>query len=129
MTISATEQFARDLNFAWYEGRYDDLERYYHPDVVMSVPGCLQPVVGRAAMLETYREFAEAVKVHAFSINQMEVFAYDGVELCHLDFEVDYETSDGRFQEQGRDVYVIKENAHGEKRVVWRTQQRIDYSD
>ena len=122
---NATERFVRDLNDAWIRGDYDDLADYFDPDVVMSVPGQAQPIRGARAMIDSYRQFGAAGLLHEFEIENIDVFTHGPVQVCHLDYRVDYEIDGSRYQEKGRDVYVITTDASGKKAVVWRTQQAL----
>ncbi len=115
------EQFIRDLNQAWLDGRYDDLYDYYDPAVVMLPPGSDTPVVGIGPLVESYRQFGSSATLHKFDITEITLYSWNNLTMCHLKFEVDYEIESGRFREEGLDIYAI--NSSGIKpKVVWRTQ-------
>lgn len=42
--------------------------------------------------------------------------------VLHFPFEVDYELSTGRYQEKGRDLWVLQSQPGGGWLAVWRTQ-------
>jgi hypothetical protein len=71
------------------------------------------------------RHVGAAGLLHEFEIENIDVFAHGATEVCHLDYRVDYEIDGSRYQEKGRDVYVIMTDASGKKTVVWRTQQAL----
>ncbi|NOZ60333.1 MAG: hypothetical protein GXO74_01490 [Calditrichaeota bacterium] len=115
------EQFIRDLNKAWLDGRYDDLYDYYDNAVVMLPPGSSTPIVGIEPMVESYRKFGSSCTIHKFAIAEITLYSWKKVAMCHLKFEIDYEIKSGRFREEGLEIYAI-DTSGAKPKVVWRTQ-------
>lgn len=113
-------RLVEELNRAWRKQRYDDLRRYFHQDVVLTIPG-VEPLHGIDAMIDSYRQFGEAAVIHRFDAIEVSVHQHGPIALCRYDFEVDYETAAGRFVERGAEIYAIDERLVP-PRVVWRTQ-------
>lgn len=115
------ERFIRELNETWMSGRYRDLYEYYDNAVVLLPPGSSEPIVGIDSMVESYRRFGSIATMHGFVIQEIRLYDWGKMTICHLNFEVDYEIKSGRFQEEGLEVYAI--NTAGPKpKIVWRTQ-------
>jgi hypothetical protein len=115
------ERFIHDLNSAWLEGRYDDLRRYFHPNVVMLPPGGADLIVGIDPMLESYRRFGSLGTVHSFEILNVGVYPFEKLAVCQMSFTIDYEIEAERFKETGLEVYALDTSGE-EPRIVWRTQ-------
>ncbi len=122
------EQFIRGLNAAWMNDRYDELYSYFHDRVVMLPPGSSQPIVGIEPMVESYRQFGSMGTLHSFDIKGLRIFDYGSVVICHLRFDVDYETEAGRFQETGLEIYTI-ETSGPKPKIVWRSQLSLTVDD
>ena len=70
------EQFVRELNDTWQQGKLDELNRFYHPDVVLLPPDAGKPIHGRNTVIDTYHDFASAATLHEFAISSLEVFEF-----------------------------------------------------
>lgn len=118
----------RELNRAWRERRFEALYGFFRDDVVMAVPGRHEALVGVEAMVDSYRQFDAACKVHAFDIIAIDVFMREHMCICHVRFGVDYETDKGRRVETGMEVYVI-DTSGTTPRIAWRTQMPLPNAD
>lgn len=123
--METTEQFIRNLNDAWINKQFDDLRKYFHDSVVMLPPGATVAITGADNMVESYRQFVDTAKIHAFQTKQISCFNFDSISVCHMPFEIDYEYGGQRSREVGMEVYSIGKFASGLK-VVWRTQVPAD---
>lgn len=119
--MDVLEQLLLDLSDTWLEGRYDDLRRFYDPDVAMLPPGGLEPIVGVDAMIDSYRQFGKVGTLHHFELEDINIVEHRSTAVCHVTFEVDYEIGSGRYRERGVEVYVI-DTTQDPPRIVWRTQ-------
>jgi ketosteroid isomerase-like protein len=115
------ERFVRALNDTWRAGRFVELVRFFHADVVMLPPTGGTPIRGAGPMVESYRQFNEVWTVHDFTITDVQVFGFDPVAICHAHFRIDYELGGARSKEHGIEVYVI-DTRGPQPKVVWRTQ-------
>jgi hypothetical protein len=119
--MDAISDFITALNDTWLDGRYDDLYAFFHDDCVMLPPGVAKPIVGVELMVESYRQFGAAGTIHSFQVLSMDTFVFDTTVMCHLEFDVDYEISSGRFRERGIEAYTI-DISGPDPRITWRTQ-------
>jgi hypothetical protein len=104
------------INAAWIAGRFDELRDYFHPDVVLAQPGRAKRMVGRDALIESYRDFMRNATIHSFTPGAVQV---DGV-VSTMPWEMDYTFEGERYQERGWDLLVFgKHDARWV--VVWRT--------
>lgn len=92
------------VNQAWLEERFDDMTPYFHPDAVLSQPLFGQHVVGRSAIIDSYRQFAAMADVKEFTTGDTTAdeigesivtstpwrmrYAFDGKELDEHGFDI-----------------------------------------
>ena len=122
--------FILRLNEAWQAGRFDELADFYHPDVVLLPPDAGEPIRGREAVVGSYREFAEAATLIEFQVTGMDVFEFTesgGSSVCHMRFEIEYQTEGQRFRESGLEVYAMCETSESTQPIIlWRSQAVLD---
>jgi ketosteroid isomerase-like protein len=116
----AIEALIEAVNRAWLEGRYDDVAPYVHEQVVLAPPGDAEPVVGRAAFVQSYADFGAAATVHAFEAGAPRIDRWGGTAVARCPFNIDYEIPSGRYRERGVDLLVLAESDGG-WRICWRT--------
>jgi ketosteroid isomerase-like protein len=123
-----TNQHILSLNATWQSGHFDQLANFYHPDVVLLPPDAGAPITGRGEVVASYQEFADAATLHEFQVTSMDTFVFDDTAVCHMRFEIEYETDSGRFRESGLEIYVVV-NATSDTTqpaIVWRSQAVLD---
>lgn len=119
------EPFVRELNDAWQEGRFEDLARFYHPDVVLLPPDAGELIRGRDAVVQTYRAFESAATLHEFTVTALEIFDYTTTAVVHLHFAVEFSVQGQRLREAGFDVYVLND-IDTQPVIVWRSQNILE---
>lgn len=123
MNRMEVEDRVRALNDAWQRARFDELGECFADDVVMLLPFGDDVIRGRDAMLASYREFVDTATDIALHIRGMDVFDHGDVAVCHMTFDIAYVIDGAREQTEGLEVYVLREEADGVLRVIWRTQR------
>ncbi len=119
------ERFVRELNDTWQQGKLDELSHFYHPNVVLLPPDAGEPIQGRSAVIDTYRDFASAATLHEFVIDSLEVFDFTTTAIVHMRFVVEFSLQDQRLREGGLEIYVVK-IADAKPAIVWRSQTILD---
>ena len=114
-------QLIRDLNQTWLQGRFDDLHRYYAEDVVMIPPGFQRQIVGRDAMVDSYRQFAQQATVHQFQEEDIDVRLFESTAVVTLRFHIKYDYG-GNVQEETCAEILVLLSRDNEWRIAWRTQ-------
>lgn len=110
----------RAINQAWVGGRYDELERWFHPEMVLAMPGFAERVEGRGPIIDSYRDFGEKAAMHEFEAGEPRIDVVGPTAISTMDFEIDYEYEGARSREAGTDLLVLHRSDEG-WRVVWRT--------
>ncbi len=119
------ERFVRELNDTWQQGKLDELNRFYHPDVVLLPPDAGKPIHGRSTVIDTYHDFASAATLHEFAISSLEVFEFATTAVVHMRFVVEFSLEKQHLREAGLEVYVLN-IADGKPAIVWRSQQILE---
>ncbi len=107
------------VNRAWLEGRYADIGRYVHEDVIIAPPG-VPPVRGREAFVKSYADFGAAATIHAFEPEPVQVDVWGSTAVAQCPYVIDYEIPSGRFKERGADLLVLARTDSGWQ-ICWRT--------
>jgi len=119
------EHFIRELNNTWQQGKLDELTRFYHVDVVLLPPDSGEPILGRAAVIGSYDDFATAATLHEFVISSIEVFEFATTAVVHMRFVVEFSLQEQRLREGGLEIYVLN-IVDGEPSIVWRSQHILE---
>lgn len=110
----------RAINDCWSEGRYDDLLRYFHEEMVLVMPGFEERVEGVEPIIASYRDFGEQATIHAFEPSEPRVDVIGQSAITATPFTIDYDFDGSRYHETGVDLLVFVRADDG-WRVRWRT--------
>jgi hypothetical protein len=89
-------------------------------NAVIAPPGSTARVRGRAAYIQSYRDYDQAATTLAFTPEEPEIDIIGDVAVAQCPFVVVYELEGERHQAVGRDVLVLARIADAWQ-VVWRT--------
>jgi uncharacterized protein (TIGR02246 family) len=115
--VTSTELVAA-LNAAWPRGDYEQVAACYHPDALLWPPDGAAPIVGREAILATYREFAASAHLENFASSSIETWPVGGQSVVHMEFRVDYTLAGERYVETGLEIYWVDPTPL----ILWRHQ-------
>ena len=118
--MNDVHEIVRNINDAWLHGRFDELRDYFHPDVVLAQPGVAKRMVGRNALIDSYRQFATSATIHSFTTGDVQVDGGGDSAVTTMPWEMDYTIEGQRYQERGWDLLVFGKR-EGRWVVVWRT--------
>lgn len=119
------EAFVRGLNDAWQREDWPRVSACYHPDVVLLPPDTGSPIIGCAAVVDTYREFADAAQVISFEIPQLDIYSFGHSHMIHMRFTLDYLLGDEHTRDAGLEVYAIPDAR--KPLIVWRNQTILNH--
>ena len=110
----------RDINLAWRSGHADDLNRYFHDDMVIVAPGFAQRVEGRAACVASYAEFVSQAKIREYRESEPAIDLWGNTAVTSFSWDIEYEMKGTVSRATGRDIFVFAREG-GNWRAVWRT--------
>lgn len=110
------------LNAAWPAGDFDQLTEVFDSGAVLVslTPEGGRRVVGRDAVIQSYRDFVGQAVLHRFEMAQPSIDVFGATAVASCPYSIDYEVGGRRWKGEGRDVLVLNDGTHGWK-VVWRT--------
>jgi ketosteroid isomerase-like protein len=117
--VKDLQDFVRRLDAAWLNRRFEELEHYFHPDVVVVAPDLTTRVAGREACIASYRDFMTTARVHSFDSRPAQVDLASSTAVAVTPYEIDYELSTGRWRGTGKEVLVLERDGN-DWLVVWR---------
>jgi uncharacterized protein (TIGR02246 family) len=117
---AAIRRVVAGISTAWRSKRIAELHDLFADDVVLIAPGARARLQGRAAVVETYREFAESTANHDYSESDLAVDVFGDTAIATYRFEIAWTRDNARYRETGTDVLVLA-HRDGAWRVVWRT--------
>jgi len=113
-------QILKEINDCWVQGRPEDLEGHLHPDVVFVAPGFEQRLEGRAACVDSFREFCSTAIVHDYRTATPAVDLLGETAIATYGFEIEYGLGSESFSEAGRDIWVFVRD-QDRWLAIWRT--------
>lgn len=117
------ERFIEHLNACWQTERWDELAAIYHPDAILLPPDLSDPIRGRAAIIESYRNFAEQASLQSFSTPQIDCYEFACTKVVHARFRIAYRLGQQDAEDEGLEIYVLEQQSEAEAPViVWRQQ-------
>lgn len=108
------------INQAWLAGRPNDLSDLFHPSIVMVIPGLVDRVKGRDALIAGFVDFCSHAKVHEYQETDLQVDAIGDSAVATFAYQMIYERSGERYRAKGRDLWVFTRAVTGWL-AVWRT--------
>ncbi len=132
MTTQTIETFIRELNSTWQRGDFTALENFYHENVVLLPPDSGEPIQGRAAVIESYKDFNEQAMLTDFRITGLHAYPFGStiddpnstIHMVHMRFEVEYQLDGRNYWDSGLEVYAVVGNT--EPQIIWRSQNVLD---
>lgn len=115
-------KLVESMNDTWLNGNTDDMDRYFHKQVVMIEPGTNRKIRGREMMIESYRQFLESSQVSDFRIKDITIDVFEDTAVVLYTFRIHYRVETTNFDEDGTEILVF--HRHNNRwLIVWRNQQ------
>lgn len=116
------ENLVNRLNDDWLNDRIENLDQYFHKQVVMIQPGTHKKITGREAMIDSYSGFVEEAEVGDFRIKDFRIDVFEETAIVLYTFRIKYRIETTNYDENGLEILVF--NRHNDKwQIVWRNQQ------
>jgi hypothetical protein len=123
-TATAIVDVLARITGAWRGGHPENMAEYLDERVAMAAPGFVGHVVGRQALIESFRAFTREARVHEYREGEIRVDGSGGVAVAQYPFEMVYEREGARWRSSGWDVWVFECRA-AKWIAVWRTMQAV----
>lgn len=113
-------QILKEINDAWVNDRTDELNRFFHKDMVIASPDFRKLGEGRVACVKSYKDFCNQASIHDFHEEDAAIDIFGDTAIATYSFEITYEMNGKTFNESGRDVFIFVRE-EGRWQAVWRT--------
>src|SRR5512139_2087581 len=100
-------QTVQRMNQAWTSGRVDDLEEFFHPDMVAVTPTEPRRLEGRAACIASWRQFTERAVIHAWRELEPRVQIFGEAAVVSYGYELQCELRGRQVLLAGRDLMTL----------------------
>ena len=117
--VDDIREMVRELNRRWVSGAMN-LEAFFHPEMIMAVPGRPDRLAGRELCVRSYQDFTKMARIHSFDLDEPQVDVIGDIAVATCPFVIDYEIESGRWRGSGSDVLVLGRTDEGWE-IVWRT--------
>ena len=114
------KQILQNINHAWTKGNIDDIEQWFHEDIVIAAPNGQIVGEGREACIRSYRDFCSNAKVTDFKEAEPDIRVCGNTAVASYIYEISWEMAGKMHNEKGREIFVF--NRDGDTWLgVWRT--------
>jgi uncharacterized protein (TIGR02246 family) len=118
-SIQEIRDLLRKINNAWLKGNPDELNEFFHPDIVMKGPNFQTFATGRDACVQTYRDFLASAIVKDYQESEPDIDFWQNIAVAVMPWKMTYELSVQEYTESGHDVFTfVRED--GKWLAVWR---------
>ena len=98
-------QTLRALNDAWTKGHPDDLNKYFHKDMVAITPMDRGRVDGRDACVTSWSNFAKAATIHYWKELDPKIQVYGQTAVVTYYYDMSFDMGGKTTTLQGRDMF------------------------
>lgn len=109
------------LTSAWLDKRFEEILDLLHEDVVFESPGFSGRLTGRAACVDSYRQFMASARVLEYVEHSVSIETWGATAVATTHCEMTWEMDGQSQREAGHDVLVLARSAADRWQVVWRT--------
>lgn len=113
-------QLLKKINEAWVNGRSEELEEYFHEDIVIAQAGLQPRGTGKKACVDSYKEFIRHANILGLKESDHYIGVWGDTAVASYKFEIDYEINGAEHHDSGVDLFVFARQ-RGNWRAVWRT--------
>ena len=101
-----------ELNSAWREKRFEELGRFFDPDIVMKGPGFKELVRGRETLVQSYAHFMTESRVVDHVESNHAAHEWSETAAVTYDWTMTYEQKGETRTDSGQEMFVfVRRNA------------------
>jgi len=101
-------QVLAELNRSWLERRFEDLSKFFDPDIVMKGPGLKELARGRDALVQSYVDFMTRSMVLEYSESNHIVACWGPTAAATYDWSMTWEQKGKTESGSGQDMFVFR---------------------
>lgn len=113
-------QLLKKINEAWVNGHPEELEEYFHEDMVIAQSGLQAQGTGKKACVDSYKEFITHASILGLKESDHHIGVWGDTAVASYKFELEYEINGAKHHDSGVDLFIFTRQ-RGNWRAVWRT--------
>jgi len=118
--IDPIKQLIEQLNEAWSEKKYDQLDNLLDDSVIFLSPDLKNSIQGKSSAIKSYQDFMEKAIVSFYKTDQPSINLLKDTAIAVCPFEIKYQISDQMNHETGTEILIFqKKDNHWV--LGWRT--------
>ena len=117
--MEEVRQIMANISRAWRNGRVHELDAYFHECMVIKGPGMREAARGKAACVESYREFLKQAKIEDYQESDLAVDIWNTTAIATYAWKMTYELAEKQYRESGHDTFAFTKD-NGRWLAVWR---------
>jgi hypothetical protein len=107
------------INQAWLKGRLEELNDFFHDDMVIKGPELQEMGRGKDVCVGSYKDFISQAVVQEFKESDAAIDVWGSTAVASYSWEMTYQMKGQNYRESGRDIFVFARDDAG-WRAVWR---------
>jgi len=109
-----------NISDTWIKGRPEELEEYFHEEMVIAGPGFKGGGRGKTECVQSYKDFVTHAAIRNVKESDHLIDVWGDTAVASYRFEIDYELNGQEHHDVGHDLFVF---ARQEEKwlAVWRT--------
>lgn len=117
-------EIVKKLNAAWLESNWEILELYFDENVVMTLPGFQQEIIGKDPLIQSYKDFVSNAEISQFQESNPVFHAWEKIVMVTYDFEIIYSENEKDAHEFGKETFFFSQKK-GKWTIIWRSMAFI----
>ena len=113
-------QLLRSISDAWSKGHPEELEEYFHENMLIVQPGSQGGGRGKRECVDSYKDFVSHATIREFKESDQTIDVWGDTAVASYKFEMAYEMRGEVHKDSGYDLFVFSREK-GKWLVVWRT--------
>ncbi|UCC39332.1 MAG: nuclear transport factor 2 family protein [Candidatus Aminicenantes bacterium] len=109
-----------NISKAWTKGHPEELEGFFHEEMVITGPGFKGGGRGKSECVKSYKDFITHATIREVKESEHMIDVWGSTAVASYRFEIDYEVGGERHNDAGHDLFVFAREG-GKWLAVWRT--------
>lgn len=100
-------KFIKDLNYCWTKGNPEDLNNYFHEDMVAVTPTDRYRREGSKSCVEGWAQFAKNAKIHSWKESDHRISIFSNAAVVTYYFDMSFDMGGQTVHMSGRDMFTL----------------------
>lgn len=101
------KQTIKKINQSWLEGHPENLNQFFHDDMLILSPDFKIMGAGKAVCMKSYSDFISQAVIKDYQESDPEIHVWGDTAIAFYNFEIAWEMKGKSSKETGRDFFVF----------------------